>query len=112
MSDRHRSRTGGTVLAFAAMLGACAQSSGATQVTQPPPKPQRAAVEVQEAKLSFTQWQAQFRERALAAGIRQDVIDTAFQGVRANQNVRSLDSKQPEFSRPIWEYLDSAVGSR
>ncbi|MEC9431850.1 MAG: lytic murein transglycosylase [Pseudomonadota bacterium] len=67
-------------------------------VEAPPPQDQ-----------SFEEWRLSFRGRALAAGIRADVFDTAFAGVTPSDKVLELDSYQPEFSRPIWEYLDSAV---
>lgn len=58
---------------------------------------------------SFAQWRNAFRGRAAAQGIRNDVFDRAFAGIGVNQRVLELDRKQPEFSRPIWGYLDSAV---
>ena len=61
--------------------------------------------------LTFAEWRDGFRARAIAEGISPATFDAAFQGVRLNDQVQSLDRKQPEFSRPIWEYLDSAVSS-
>ncbi|MFQ5566459.1 MAG: lytic murein transglycosylase [Paracoccaceae bacterium] len=57
----------------------------------------------------FDAWRQGFRERALAAGIAAEVFDPAFEGVTVNGEVLELDRYQPEFVRPIWEYLDSAV---
>ena len=59
--------------------------------------------------LDFGAWRSGFRERALAAGITGNVFDAAFKGVTVNERVLELDRYQPEFVRPIWEYLDSAV---
>ena len=107
MIARHRGGATGTLLAFAALLGACAQSSGgslvpqealATQATQPVPP-----------AATFGEWKQRFRGRALSAGIAPATFDNAFASVQLNQRVQSLDKKQPEFSRPIWEYLDSAI---
>lgn len=58
---------------------------------------------------SFESWKADFRREALGSGIRPDVFDRAFAGVTLNPKVIELDGKQPEFSRPIWKYLESAV---
>ena len=58
---------------------------------------------------SFESWKADFRREALASGIRPDIFDRAFAGVTLNPKVIQLDRKQPEFSRPIWKYLESAV---
>ncbi len=57
----------------------------------------------------FAGWRDGFRSKALEAGIRRDVFDDAFKGVEMNARVVELDRRQPEFTRPLWEYLDSAV---
>jgi membrane-bound lytic murein transglycosylase B len=57
----------------------------------------------------FEAWQRGFRSRALGSGISAATFDAAFAGVGVNRRVLELDSFQPEFTRPIWEYLDSAV---
>lgn len=115
-----RSGASGVLLAFAALLGACAQSSSGSLVPAPETKPETAsqtspkpsAVQpTQPTAATFGEWRDQFRVRALAAGISPATFDSAFAGVRLNTQVQSLDRKQPEFSRPIWEYLDSAVSS-
>jgi len=58
---------------------------------------------------TFEEWQAGFRDRAMANGISRATLDAAFAGVTPNERVLELDRYQPEFTRPIWEYLDSAV---
>jgi membrane-bound lytic murein transglycosylase B len=58
---------------------------------------------------TFAEWQAGFRNQALQAGIRPDVFDRAFVGVSLDPSVVAADRSQPEFSRPIWEYLDGAI---
>lgn len=58
---------------------------------------------------SFTAWRAQFRPRALQAGIAPQVFDPAFADVGLNAEVIRLDSRQAEFTKPLWEYLDSAA---
>jgi len=57
----------------------------------------------------FAGWRDGFRARALAAGIKPAVFDAAFAGVALNAKVMELDSRQPEFTRPLWEYLDTAA---
>ncbi|WMC11860.1 lytic murein transglycosylase [Oceanimonas pelagia] len=59
----------------------------------------------------FATWRADFRRRALAEGISPDVFDAAFRGIDLNHSVIKLDRGQAEFSRQIWEYLDSAVSA-
>ena len=58
---------------------------------------------------TFAEWQAGFRRDALAAGIRADLFDRAFANVSLDSSVIRADRSQPEFSRPVWEYLDGAL---
>lgn len=62
--------------------------------------------------VALSDWQAEFRVKALTAGISSQVFDLAFANVRYNTNTRETDANQAEFVRPIWDYLDSAVSSR
>ncbi|WNW13297.1 lytic murein transglycosylase [Pseudomonas sp. DTU_2021_1001937_2_SI_NGA_ILE_001] len=61
--------------------------------------------------MSFDEWQAGFRNQALQAGIRADVFDKAFAGVTPDMSVVKADRSQPEFSRPVWEYLEGAISN-
>ncbi len=58
---------------------------------------------------AFQNWIPGFKARARAAGIKQSVLDSAFRGVRYNAKVVERDRNQSEFTKQIWEYLDSAV---
>lgn len=58
---------------------------------------------------SLARWLTGFRRRALAQGIQPRVFDQAFAGVALNPDILQRESRQPEFNRPIWAYLDSAV---
>ncbi|MEX6633446.1 lytic murein transglycosylase [Hyphococcus lacteus] len=59
----------------------------------------------------FEQWVAGFRAEASAAGISQSVLDDALNNLSINTRVYELNDNQPEFSRGIWDYLDSAVSA-
>ena len=61
------------------------------------------------AQSAFDTWRQGFRATALAQGISPRLFDTALQGVTPNQDVIGFDRFQPEFSKPIWDYLDTAV---
>ncbi len=61
------------------------------------------------ANRGFDRWIAGFRSRALAQGIRPQVFDAAFRGVRYDVDVVQKDRNQSEFTKQIWEYLDSAA---
>nr|WP_298056018.1 lytic murein transglycosylase [uncultured Halomonas sp.] len=69
----------------------------------------QAATEVSHA--SFQQWLQDFRQYAAGQGINEATLSKALDGVRYRERVIELDGYQPEFVRPIWEYLDTAVSS-
>ena len=101
--------TAGTIL----LIAGC--STGAANVTEAPVPPTKPAEPVSvtpvtpEAPQSFEAWRTGFRARALAEGISPAVFDRALLGVTPNPKVLELDAFQPEFTRPIWEYLASAA---
>jgi len=79
--------------------GAVAQSSnGAVEVMPYSPKDS-----------GLTSWIAGFRPRALANGISDSVFDRAFAPVGYSQFVIEKDRNQAEFTKAIWDYLDSAA---
>jgi len=80
-----------------------------TSCTEPPPK--GAAVEHAQPTQSFAQWRDGFRAQALAAGISASTFDTAFEGIEPDDSVVTADRSQPEFTRPVWQYLESAVSA-
>ncbi|MEG3081499.1 lytic murein transglycosylase [Halomonas sp. 5021] len=60
---------------------------------------------------SFSQWRDAFRRYAKDQGISEATLREAFDQVRYRERIIELDRYQPEFVRPIWEYLDTAVSS-
>lgn len=66
-------------------------------------------VQVSTANISFRNWMSRFRPRARRAGISEATLDRAFRGVRYNTSVIEKDRNQSEFTKQIWEYLDSAA---
>ncbi|SDS59568.1 membrane-bound lytic murein transglycosylase B [Halopseudomonas litoralis] len=61
---------------------------------------------------SFNQWRDAFRDQALAAGIEPKLFDRAFQEIEPDPAVLKADGSQPEFARPVWEYLDGALSTQ
>lgn len=57
----------------------------------------------------LTDWQRNFKTRALAQGIPEQVFDLAFRDVQLLPDVIDKDRRQDEFTRTIWDYLDRAV---
>ncbi|MBM7061404.1 lytic murein transglycosylase [Pseudomonas sp. UL073] len=100
------------------LLGACASSpaqSTPPAPTKSPTQPAPAATTPATSSLpaapalSFAEWRDQLRADALRSGIDAGLFDRAFAGVTPDPSVVAADSSQPEFTRPVWEYLDSAV---
>lgn len=70
----------------------------------------RPATLVSDASQSgFEAWIAAFRDRALRKGISTDVFDRAFAEARYDADVIRRDRNQSEFTKTIWDYLDSAA---
>ncbi len=61
--------------------------------------------------MSFAEWREQFRREALAQGISAQTFDQAFAGITPDPSVLRADSSQPEFTRPVWEYLEGATST-
>ncbi|MEM9011986.1 MAG: lytic murein transglycosylase [Pseudomonadota bacterium] len=98
---------GAMVLAISLLgtaLGGCAAAEGPAEAPPPAARPESVAISA-----SFAAWRNGFRSQALAAGISPTTFDRAFQGVGVSAEVLERDAFQPEFTRPIWEYLDRAV---
>ena len=57
----------------------------------------------------FQDWLAGFRSQAAAAGIDPAVLGATLDGLTLDEKVVSRDRSQGEFTRTIWDYLDSAV---
>ncbi|KIC26951.1 lytic murein transglycosylase [Leisingera sp. ANG-M6] len=70
---------------------------------------QQAAVEQAAAEVSFKDWIMEFKDRAGAQGISVPVLDSAFDGVSYDPEVIRRDRNQSEFTKTIWDYLDSAA---
>lgn len=107
------------LIAGTLLLGACAetpQTQAPQQAAKPQPvraakPPAKAATPVYRKAASFTEWRQQFRTKALRAGIRADLFDSVFAEVTIDPAVVRADSAQPEFTRPVWEYLEGAIST-
>ena len=108
-------------LSLCLLISACADQqanqTSSNSIANTPPVPSK-AVTVSKASSaavapaqSFGQWLAQFRLQALDAGIQPEVFDRAFAGISPDASVVKADTSQPEFSRPVWSYLDSAISA-
>lgn len=60
----------------------------------------------------FKRWISGFRKRAQRAGISARVYDQAFKTVHYDAKVIERDRNQSEFTKTIWDYLDSAASEK
>lgn len=60
----------------------------------------------------FKAWRDDFRKRAIDGGISAKTFDLALGKVTPNPAIIQADQKQPETTRAIWDYLDSAVSDK
>lgn len=59
----------------------------------------------------FAGFLAQFRGEALAGGVSANAYDGLMAGLTPDPRVPGLVETQPEFTTPIWDYLDARVSS-
>ena len=100
------------VLATFAVAGVAQANPGPPERSlRPELRPELHAITVQGAanNRGLQRWISDFRARASAQGISTQAFDAAFRGVRYNADVIQRDRNQSEFTKTIWEYLDSAA---
>jgi len=73
--------------------------------------PVSAEVDAPVSNQRFQNWLRAFQPRAVAQGIDPDVIERSLQGLRYDADVIRRDRNQSEFTKTIWEYLDSAASN-
>ncbi|ERM00204.1 lytic transglycosylase [Brucella intermedia 229E] len=65
------------------------------------------------ADAQFRQWVASFRPVAIKAGVSPSTFDRAFRGVDAPDPVVLQKARyQPEFTEPVWNYIDNRVNEQ
>jgi len=58
---------------------------------------------------SFGDFIRNFETKALAAGVSKAVYRAATKGLTADPKVPDLVEKQPEFTTPVWDYMDKRI---
>jgi len=59
----------------------------------------------------FKDWKDRFIEQAADRGYDRASVTALIAPAKINEKALDRDSKQPEFSRPIWEYVDGAASA-
>jgi membrane-bound lytic murein transglycosylase B len=75
-------------------------SAPASQLVSPSPADQDA---------KFRAFLGSLRNTAIGAGIDPQVYDASMSGLVRDPRVEALNLQQPEFSKPVWQYLEGAV---
>lgn len=83
--------------------------AGAAQA-QTPPADTAGAVALDGAA-ALADWAEDIRPRALAEGISAATVDAALAGIEWLPEIITLDRRQNEFTKRIWDYLDTAVSA-
>lgn len=87
----------------AAVTGCLAHHSATVAAEQEEARSEDAATQ------GFDAWLRQMRQEAIAEGIRPGTLSQALDPAEYLPEVVKRDRSQPEFTRQIWEYLDTAV---
>ena len=102
-------------LAVAALAGCAAVPSTLPQAvaaSTPSVAPAQAGIDEASLQTDFGRWLSGFVPTARAAGISEATLHSAFDDVHYLPRVVELDRAQPEFTRTVWDYLDSAVSAQ
>ena len=109
----------GAVMASELTINSSIRPVARLQVAKLIPTQKRPMARPQEANLTeiqlstsnprFALWVKAFRKRALSRGISAKIFDRAFRGVKYDPAIIKKDRNQSEFTKQIWDYLDSAA---
>ena len=101
-----------------ALLAACAtpQAAVAPAATTPPAPQVREAVVTTPAPGAtqaerFDAWKRDFTARALAEGYGAELLAETVGRAVINERALERDTTQPEFTRPVWAYIESAASA-
>lgn len=81
-----------------------------TTPAPPPPLPP-APTPPSSGNVGFDTWLRGYRGKALAQGIPAAVLDRELSGLTPNPQIAALDGKQPEFSKPVGDYIKNTVSA-
>jgi lytic murein transglycosylase len=97
-----------TVLVWCIGLGLATASPAQTLVSAEKDANMPSATAIADTQ-GLQAWLAAFRLRAAAAGISTAVMDQALTGLSYDADVIRRDRNQSEFTKTIWDYLDTAA---
>ena len=118
MTRRYRPFSG--LQRLASLCGTLVAVACATTAPKPtPPSPPAVSIPITPLPAKPTSGDPKFdafleqaRITALGQGITAATFDSATAGLRPIASIAAMNANQPEFSKPVWAYLDSAVSAR
>ncbi len=96
------------------LAAACAtgRHGPATPPAVPPSQPAVSPAVTPQLESRFEGFVRDFRAQALAQGIDGALYDRALGHVTLDPRIEQLNAAQPEFVKPIWQYLDNAISAK
>jgi membrane-bound lytic murein transglycosylase B len=80
-----------------------------TAAVIPVPRLKPAYVSAADKQKKFDLWKADFTQRAIAKGYPAPLVRSVIAPAKINELALERDKTQPEFTSPIWEYVDRAA---
>ena len=99
------------VLALIALQGCANTPSAEAQLRgSQPVEASNSTLTAEEAQQNrFEAWKKDFISRAVADGYDRNFVTKVVSPAKINERALERDSDQPEFTKPIWSYVDNAV---
>ncbi|HEY4343638.1 MAG TPA: lytic murein transglycosylase [Parvibaculum sp.] len=94
---------------FSLLLSGCADAGTHVRV---PETRKPLAPPVNADNQRFADWLTEFRLEAIKAGIKPGTFNRALAGIGPDEDVVAADQNQPEFVKPVWEYLKGALSDK
>jgi lytic murein transglycosylase len=102
------------------VLAGCASPANKAPPPKPTPVPPVAAAPAPQPSgpltpptasgdMIFDAWAAEFYGRAVKAGVSPALLDREMAGLTPDPKIAALDSRQPEFSKPVSDYIKGVV---
>jgi membrane-bound lytic murein transglycosylase B len=102
----------GVLLAVACASTAPKPTPPAQPAVRIPITPVTAPTRPSSGDAKFDAFLAQARITALTQGITATTFDSATAGIAPIPAIAGMNANQPEFAKPVWSYLDTAVSAR
>lgn len=97
------------VFLISALAAAATPDSPQILTPQPAPDPELPGLGEASGDPDFDAWKAAFIKRAMTAGWSAELLDRELKDLKPEPRVVALDSRQPEFSKPVGDYIRGVV---